>query len=291
MRRAIALVVACGLVAPAAAGPRKVLVLPLDGSADSETRTKVSASVQRLARILEGQVSTGDATFSETAAAVGCDPEVLACAEEVRNTLGVDELVYGSVSTQTITVQGATQTQLVIVVRRTNKTGPAREITTTLAAQDPAERAEPAILPLFNATAPDDARIAPPVEPVPVDEPVVIAPPARSTRERNIGIAAVAGGGTMLLIGLAMWSSASGVQDDIDRAETDSVNDFMRLQDLEDTASSRAWAGNVLVLAGLALGGYGGWLLYKDHQGKQVMVTPTPLEGGAAITLTIGGGL
>jgi len=52
--------------------------------------------VQKLARKTAGNVANGDTTFAETAAAVGCDPAAADCAETVRTTLGVDELVWGT---------------------------------------------------------------------------------------------------------------------------------------------------------------------------------------------------
>ena len=67
----------CGLlpVRSALADPAKVLVLPLDGDADPGVRAKYSAAVQRMARSLGGKVTPGDVTFTDTATAIGCDPE------------------------------------------------------------------------------------------------------------------------------------------------------------------------------------------------------------------------
>jgi hypothetical protein len=100
---------------------------------------------------------------------------------------------------------------------------------------------------------------------------------------RALSIAAVAGGGTMLLIGIALWSSKQGIQSDIDNAPTETEDQLRELRDLEGKASTRAWAGNALVLAGLALGGYGAWVLYKDHKAPPVVVTPMKVEGGAGV--------
>ena len=214
MKRArvpVALVVVLALAAQAIAGPNKVLVLPIDGDADPAIRTKLTASVQKLARIIDGQVRPGGTSFAETAAAVGCDPLTPECAENVRTTLGVDELVYGTANVQ--------QGQVTVVVRRKVKDAPPREVTTTLAIADSPERLEPVLFPLFSGTGP--------IEPVktPTDgklpdaklpdvqlpdgkrpdgsEPLP-APKPRATRERNLGIAATAGGGVLVLAGLAL---------------------------------------------------------------------------------------
>src|SRR5215208_6700504 len=93
-RPILAILVGLALTSSAVAGPHKVLVLPLDGDAAPELRAKYSASVQRLARTLDGKVTPGDVTFTDTATAIGCDPKTPKCAEDVRATLGVDELVY-----------------------------------------------------------------------------------------------------------------------------------------------------------------------------------------------------
>ena len=85
-----------GLAASAAAAPHKVLVLPVDGNADAATRTKLTAHIVRLAKGLDGEVGTAEATFADTALAVGCDPRAPRCSDEVIATLAVDELVWGT---------------------------------------------------------------------------------------------------------------------------------------------------------------------------------------------------
>ena len=61
-------------------------------------------------------VTVGDTTFNETAAAVGCSPDAPECAEQVRTTLAVDELVYGTADT----ADGSTT----IVVKRVSAGNP-----------------------------------------------------------------------------------------------------------------------------------------------------------------------
>jgi hypothetical protein len=273
--------------AQATAAPRKVLVLPIDGNADAATRTKLTTSVQKLARVIDGQVQPGDTTFAETAAAVGCDPATPECAETVLTTLGVAEVVYG-----TATVQG---TKVTVVVKRKVKDKPPKQQSATFAATTPAQ-AEPALLPLFTANI-DDVQEPPPdplpnpvpdPKPDPVEKPVpppVVREPMST--KRALGYAAIAGGGAVLIAGLALWSSTSGMQDDIDRHSVDDLDDIRDLKALEDKAASRALFGNVCVIAALALAGYGGHLLYKDRERRRsVTVTPTPMPGGAGVTLT-----
>src|SRR5262249_50069914 len=120
---AAAIVVGLVLTSSALAAPRKVLVLPLEGDADPEARAKYSAEMQRLARTLPGKVTLGDVAFTDTATAIGCDPKVPKCAEDVRATLGVEELIYGTATKE----DGKT----VLVVHRIARGKPPREAQTT----------------------------------------------------------------------------------------------------------------------------------------------------------------
>ncbi|HWO18656.1 MAG TPA: hypothetical protein VNO30_07760 [Kofleriaceae bacterium] len=292
----LALLALVALTTSAFAGPGKVMVLPLDGDADPAIRAKYSASVQRLARTLDAKVTTGNATFSDTAVAIGCDPKAPACAEDVRATLGVDELIYGTVTKE--------DGKLVLVVRRVAKGKQRREVTTRLEASDAPARAESELQPLFqksndksndttNDTTNDQTNDSPAggVSPQPPGPPTAENPgdtprtPLR--RQKVLGYAAVGGGATLLLISFALWSSASGLEDDIDAHPVANLNDFTSLVALEDTARSRAWAGNALFLAGLAVGGLGGWILYRDRKAQHTVVAPAPAPGGA--TLMLGG--
>ena len=90
IRQVVALLLVVAIVTPAWAARRKVLVLPLDGDAPAATRTKLSASLQRMARVLDGEIQPGTATFLDTAMAIGCDSTKMACVEDFRATLGVD---------------------------------------------------------------------------------------------------------------------------------------------------------------------------------------------------------
>jgi hypothetical protein len=223
--------------------------------------------------------------------------------ENVRATLGVDELVYGTAD--------ADGDDITLVVKRYRKGKEVREAALELSADDPPQKVEIELLPVFSTEPmidapdpvpdpdPDPDPNGGPLGPPdggpalgPDGNPLPEQPESPSRRERTIAIAITAGGGVMFLLGLSLWSSKAGLQDDIDSHPTNTVADFQRIAELEDRASSRGWAGNIFVLAGLAVGAYGGWRLYKDHQAhRSVTVTPVATEGGAALVLTIGGGL
>jgi hypothetical protein len=275
----IALLLVLVTATPVVAAPRKVLVLPLDGTAPAETRKKLSASFQRLARVLDGDVQPGNTSLVDTALAIGCDPAKPACVENVRATLGVDELVYGNADETAGTVT--------VIAKRYRKGKPLRELTVSQASTDAPTKIEPQLLPVFgNDPLPTTQTDPTPVDPAPVLETPrprqVDTPPPSSNHERNVWIGVTAGGGLFTALGLALWAQAGSLQDDIDNADDDSNNDIDALRELEDKASSRAWAGNIFVLAGAAVAGYGIYRLLTLPE-SSVTITPAATDGGAAV--------
>lgn len=309
--RGLAVVIVVALTAPAVAAGHKILVLPVDGALDAATRTRLTAEVARLARTLDGQVSVGSATFSDTALAVGCDPRAPSCADEVMATLGVDELVWS-----TATREGS-QTRL--TVRRAARGGQPRELSTAFPPGDASERIAAGIAPLFapaaaapepaprqphapepapHAPAPPPAVAAAPGEAptVPTGEPVspapVAAPPGAGETRRDlvVGIVLVAHGGAGIVLGLAFWASYASLQDSIDQHPTRTLADFQDLKSLEDRASTRAIAGDAFMLAGLVAGGLGAYYLYRDHSRHAIMIAPAAMPRGGGVTITLIGG-
>jgi len=295
-RLAVVVIAVLSLTRPAAAAPHKVLVLPVDGTADAATRAKLTTQIVKLAKGLDGQVATAEATFADTALAVGCNPQVPGCSDQVIATLSVDELVWA-----TATKDGG-QTKL--IVRRAAKGGSTREVSTTIAAGDSTERIEAGMSPLFAppGTAPEPA--SRPTVPAPSEAaalpagPAEVAPnqtpppgPDEDHGERNAGIALVTGGGVTLVLGLALWGSYSSLQTSIDNHSTQNRSDFDALKALEDRAGTYAIAGDCLVLVGLAAGGLGAYYLYRSNNQHRIVVTPAPTANGAGLVLTIPGGL
>ncbi|HEY0479732.1 MAG TPA: hypothetical protein VGD37_19565 [Kofleriaceae bacterium] len=293
------------LTAPAAAANHKILVLPVDGTADAATRARLTSEVARLARGLEGQVATGNATYADTALAVGCDPQAAGCSDEVIATLGVDELVWG---TATASPANRDAGQVRLVVHRAVRGAAPREVATMIAAGDSGERVATGIAGLFappaarpEPAAPHPAAAPPPAPPPPADagaEPP--AGPAPSTpapgvtddrRDRTLGVALASGGGLGLVVGIALWASYSGLQDQIDEHPVRSFDDIQDLRSLEDKAGTRAIAGDVFVVAGLVAGGLGAYLLYRDHRRHAVAIAPAPIAHGGGLTITLIGGL
>ena len=285
--RAAILVFVVALATIVSAGPRKVIVLPLDGNADAETKAKLNDLVGDLAKSVPGDITHGDTTFDETAVALGCDPNRNACIDTVLTTLAVDEIVWGTATT----ADGHTT----IVVRRATKGSPAHEQTAIIAATDAPETSETQLAPLFGVTS---------IAPTPgsdegsgsADETVAGSaavpppppPPVVWSRNKKLGVGLAVSGGVLVLVGFAMWASESSVQSDIDAAPTTTAADIQHLQDLEGKASGYAWGGNIAMLLGLGAGGYGAYLLWKDHR-EATTLTPAPPPSGTGVTFVLRG--
>ena len=339
-RVCIALVFQLVLLGLALAAPRKVLVLPLDGNAEPAIRGRVNSALQRLARRLPGEVSIGDATYAETAAAVGCDPAAPTCADAILTTLGVDELMFGTVS--------RSGTQTTVVIRRVRAGSTAQASRAMLAGDEPPDQVDASIGALIGITVAPATTTAPgagttgtstdtpgtgtgtgtttagprtgtgaaprittprprgtdagttattgtttttgttgtkTTAPPPDGAP---RPPAHDIRQRTTGIIIASAGGLTTVIGLMLWSSAAGVQNDIDGAPTRTAGDFAALEDLEDRGTTYALIGDLMVPIGLAVAGYGGWLLFQDHQERRT-VTITPQVSPTTAGVMLGG--
>ena len=269
------------LAATVTAGPHKVLVLPLDGNADAATKAKLNTIVQGLAKSVPGTLTNGDTTFGETASAVGCDPNQPACVDTVLSTLAVDEIVWGTATT----TDGTTT----IVVKRATKGTAPSEQTATLAASEQPEAAEPKLGPLFGVAATPagsgsdllgsgaGSSSAPPPAPV-----------VPWSQNKKLGVGLAIGGGALVLVGIALWASESGVQSDINAAPDATAADIQNLKSLESKASGYAWGGNIAMVLGLGAGGVGAYLLWKDHQ-EHMTITPQPAAIGTGMTFVLRG--
>jgi hypothetical protein len=265
-----AIVIAIG---GATAAPRKVLVLPLEGNADPAVRAQLASDVRELARAEAGQVTTGDATLAETAAAVGCDATKPACIDQVIATLGIDELVWGTATT----TNGATQ----VTIQRATRGSAPRTATAVLAPGDTADKAKATVGPLFG-------KPAAPSEGSGSSAPIAdtgSAAPHEARRDRNVGIGFVAGGGAVFLLGVALWAQESNLQGQINTAPTRTPADIQALISLENRAGAFALGGDILVLLGLAGGAVGGYYLWRDHKRVRATIAPAPMDHGAAVVV------
>jgi hypothetical protein len=282
----VALVTVVALLTSVIAGPRKVLVLPLDGNAPAAQKAQLNETVRNMAKEkIAGDVTTGEATFAETATAAGCDPAQQACAEQVRAMLSVDELVYGNAKT----ANGSTT---VTVYRASKGSSPTSQIT-VIPESESGAKAEPGLEPVFgggSAVVGSDASAGSGSDMGSGSD--TSRKPVKNffdSRDRKIGVGVAAGGVIALVIGVSFWSSKSDLQDQIDNHPTMTLPQLKDLHDLEERAASKALWGNILVGLGLALGATGAYFLYRDHENRSVTVTPAPVEAGSGMTLVLGG--
>lgn len=315
MKRAlISLLAIVGLLQPAFAAPRTVLVLRTEGNADANTRTAVDGAVVKLAKNLDGKVDAGDITLTDAAAAVGCNPADASCKDEVLATLGVDEMIA---TTATSTPMGTN-----VTVRRLTKGAPPKAQQATVATGKPIDAAVTADLgPLFGLTTaplppvppvqeqqpPPPVNTTPPPQQQPDMTPINNTPPTvtaaplgqvaptnegehKSYRWQKIGMGA---GATLVVLSFLMWSKASDTQELIDNAPARTPADFDRLRQLEKDGDGYAGGGNLFFLTGVIVGGYSAYSYWKGHraqrQASQAVIAPTVYPQGAGVTLTFGG--
>lgn len=317
-RRLLSLALIAALPSPAIADTHDVLVLQTEGRADAALRAKVDARVLELARSTGAKVAPGDITFTDAAAAVGCKPTVPACKDEVLDMLGVDEVVFTTITPK----PGGHE----VLVQRVSKGGVTKDARATIKGTDGADLAD--VAPLFGGDAPAPAITTTPTasgpsstdpgpsgdstpydtEPLPTatepTAPIVStassphAGPERdhlhrsSTREK-LPVIGMVGGGAMALIGFMLWGKAGDINDEIDAAPTRTLADLQALADLEGRGSSYAGWGNVMFLGGAVLGGVSTYYFLKDRKrarrATSARIMPTVFDHGAGIALTIGG--
>ena len=278
--------------APADAPPATastVMVLPIDGDADPAVRLKLTSSIEAIVKTSNANMKAGTTTLGETATALGCDPTTPECAENVRTTLSVDVLIYGSATNK----DGAVE----LVIRKKEKDKAPEEVTTTVTSipvgPEPANLGGDVEKLLGGTTpavtCPDDALPGPDGKcPEKVTTPE--QPKKKARPERVIGISVLVGAGVLMIAGLTQWNEKSKKQDQIDAAPTDTLQQIQALEQLEDEAGKKALYGNLLVLGALGATAVGVWFLYKDRKAQRdaVMVTPTVTPTRAGVMLTIG---
>lgn len=300
--------------ATAYADPHKVLVLQSEGRVDGALRAKIDASILKLAKGLPAaDVSPGDTTLSDAAAAVGCKPDTAACRDEIMGMLSVDELVYTNLTQK----PGGTEVE----VHRSIKGGTTTDAKLMLASKDSIDKLD-GIGPLFGVRTGDPvAPVTPPTEPAkplvnntptepakPVvaditpTEPVVVTQPnptpaqpvdtGPSRGRKRLELAGMIGGGALVLIGFMSWASAADIQSQIDESPTQTKSQLDALADLETRGDSYAGWGNALFLGGAIIGGVSTYFFIKDRRAARhattARIAPTVFDHGAGIALSFG---
>ena len=154
MKRLTLPLVLLAAMASSALANSKLLILHSEGRADVKTRAKVDGAIVRVARTGPEAITPGEITFSEAAAMIGCRAEDAACATEVAQSLGVDEVVI-------VTVTPKPPDGYEVKVRRAGKTP---KDATTVVAVDKLDRLD-ALAPVFGGKAPAVVGPTPPTGP------------------------------------------------------------------------------------------------------------------------------
>jgi hypothetical protein len=291
--------------AVAATAEAEVLVLSFQGHDATKVQTAVSQALTSAGQ----DVKAGDTSFDDAAVLIGCDPKSDACADEVLSTLSVDEAVFGSSSKN-----GE------ITVSRVERGKPRRQARVRLEqGQSLSAAVSPAVRQLY-----DEPKPVPPPEanPTPAEPPISEPAIERAARRpspdsdaestaqgssggrpyRTWAIVSWSGAGIAAVAGLLLWVDAGDLQDDIDRAPTNSADDLNALRDLEDRAETSSDWGNAMMVVGAGLAGVGTYLWIKDRRAQSANRTerkerrasaslrPTFYPGGGAgLVFTFGG--
>jgi hypothetical protein len=249
----------------------------------------------------------GEANLTDTAVVAGCTAKVpTKCLDMIIATLGVDELIYGSVDK---TMGG----HRVVVARARAGAKPLQAVIDVPAGSvEEAVRAAAPVLdglfPVVTGTGPLDAG-TPVVKDgggggdggdKPAGAVVASSTQARATRPRTaaairrdriVGMTGVAIGGAVALTGVGLWIRASMLQSDIDGAPDNTVEEVAALRDLEDRAISYATWGNRAVGVGVvvAAGGAAWWMLRGRTREKPLGGTafaPWVAADGGGVVMT-----
>lgn len=291
-----AAVMLCGSVAHADA-PRRVMVIPLTGAVPDQPDLggTFSRAVSRVAAVGGSEVLEADVALEDAAALVGCAPKEGGCLDEIAQSLGVEEIVFGHIEPA---AEGAITVSLTY-----HRLGNTVERTFEVAAGDLANQARQVARETASLLSGQEA---PPVEPEPAPTPpavaepvpVVVAPatprdqPGALGRVRARSWLALGTGVALSGAGAVFYTLASRRQGEIDDAATETPDDFRRLIALEDDADRYAMIGNALVIAGGAVLITGAVLAVLDTRSspperRTPAVALVPYTGGAGVFVTM----
>ena len=260
------------LVFPLTAG---TLPAPLAGAPDRLTRALAGSIDATVARV----------PIEDAAGLLECDPEATACLEAVASSMGAGRIVFGTIATS----PGAT---LVVTVTRFDP-GPARQQRTFELREDTVDELSAELVraaaPLFGRSAP---RVAEPTrDPAPAPHPPPVDEPPRGAV--TPGTWAILGGSVAVTgVGVGFWLSGYGLRSEVEAAPRATREELEALIALEDTGRLRTRLGGVLTAVGGVALAYGVYRVIVDRRRPadrdRLVVTPVPLEGGAALVLTLG---
>ncbi len=273
-----------------AAAEAPVMVFPLSAGKLPAALGKAPAKLTAaLAKSIDGEVA--NVPIEDAAGLLDCDPEATSCLEAVSKSVKAKRIVFGS-------IRAGEDGAVKVTVTRFDP-GPDRQQRTfdlvSTTADSMAEELARVAAPLFGKRAtvvsdkPDPDPIEKPEDPIHVDRP---STPHGSIGSTTWGI--VGGGVAVTGIGVGFLLSASGLADQV-RAfpEPKTPTDFTRLNALEDKGQTRQRIGIVLTAVGGVGLAYGIYRAITERSARSsestaLRITPVPLDGGAALVLTMG---
>jgi len=277
---------ACALALPVVARADSSVVFPLSatGKLPAALGKAPEKMTDALARAIDADV--GAAPIEDAAGLLGCDPEATTCIEAVSRSVKATRIVFGSITADAGGGVKVTLTRF--------DPGPDRQQRTfelsSRSADALAEELVRVSAPLFGGEEAPDPRPDPVVVP-PKDDPPKVDAPAGSIS--NTTWAVLGGGAIATTFGVVFLVQASSIADDVRAAPRDTPQDFERLTALEDKGQLRQRLGIAFTAFGVVGLGYGVYRLLQERKAHPVdrtalRVTPVPLDGGAALVLTMG---
>ncbi|HUH01642.1 MAG TPA: hypothetical protein VML75_06580 [Kofleriaceae bacterium] len=280
---------------------RRVMVIPLTGAVPDrpDINRSFSRAVSRVAAVGGSEVLDADVSLEDAAALVGCMPKEGGCLDEIAQSLGVEEILFGRLEPA---AGGAVRVSLTY-----HRLGDTVERSFEVAAGDVANQARQvaretaSLLSGHETPPPVEPDPTPTPVPTPVTDPVptpVVAPPPEGDQPGALGRVrarswiALGAGVALSGAGALFYTRARSGQAEIDDAPTETPDDFRRLVDLEADADRDAMIGNALVIAGGAALITGAVLAVLDSRSSRAerrssSVRVVPTTGGAQVFLTM----
>ena len=278
----------------ASAGPA-VMVFPLSAGKLPTAMAKAPAKLtEALARSIDGEVA--NVPIEDAAGLLDCDPEATPCLEAVSRSVKAKRIVFGAITADDDGAVKVTLTRFDPGPDRQQRTFDLVSTTTDSMAEELARVAAP----LFGKPAQPMVNDKPPDDPSGPDGPQGPTGPGDGThadsahgsiRGSTWGI--LGGGAAVTGIGIAFLVSARGIADEVDQAPRNTPQDFKELTALESKGETRQRLGLVLTAVGAVGLGYGIYRALADRrtspsETSALQLTPVPLQGGAALVLTMG---
>lgn len=280
-----ALAIACALTAAAHADSSMVFPLSASGKLPTALAKAPEKMTDALAKAIDGDV--GAAPIEDAAGLLGCDPEATTCIEAVSKSVKAKRIVFGSITADADGGVKVTLTRFDPGPDRQQRTFELTSSTADALADELVRKSAP----LFGGEAPPPDEPRPGKEPPIKEEPIKVDAPAGPIS--NTTWAVLGGGALATTFGVVFLVQASGIADDVRAAPRDTPADFERLTALEDKGQLRQRLGIAFTAFGAVGLGYGIYRLMQERKahGKDataLRVTPVPLDGGAALVLTMG---